>query len=117
MTQTQIGQDVGVGDEGVGMQKAQRRGLHRPAQVERTAFELLRQVSHNHLAGVAARGPVQHQSERPFGVMLANQHHRPLKERPAQLPAIQQQLAFHECFALRHPIQSLRYACPASNLD
>src|SRR5258708_1592959 len=47
--------------------------------------------------------------------MLANEHDRALEERALQLAAIQEELAFQECFCLRHKALQLcrKLACKA----
>ena len=100
MAQAQVRYHVGVGNESIGVQKAQRGRLDRAAQIQRATFKRLRQIRDDHVAHLVARRAVEHQAERAFGIMLADNHHCALKERAAQLPAVEQQLAFQE-FRLR----------------
>src|SRR6266853_479398 len=112
MTQAQIRHDICLANEGVGVQKAQSRRLHRSAEIKGTTFKLLRQVGDDHFTDVVARAAVKHQAEGSFSVMLANQHHRALEERAAQLAAVQEQLAFQELFQLRHLTAGFRTHLP-----
>ena len=102
MPQAQVRDYVGVGKKGVRMEKAQGGGLNRAAEVEREAFQRLRQVGNDHFPHVVSRGPVKHQAEGTFGVMLADEHHGALKKGAPQFAAVEQQLSFQESLHLRH---------------
>src|SRR6476659_850115 len=94
MPEAQIGQDIGVRNERIGMQKAQGGRLDRTAEVKRTTFEGVREVRHDHLADVIPCRTIQDETEGAFRVMLADENHRALEEAPPQLSAIEQQLSF-----------------------
>src|ERR1700682_1548320 len=102
MAQAQIRNHVGVGDESIAVQKAQRRRLDRPAQKQGKSLQRLRQIGNDYLADVAARGAVKYQPEGALPIVLADKHYGALKKGAVQLPAIQQQLAFKEFLSVRH---------------
>ena len=83
-----------VGPENVRMQKTQRRRLHRPAQMQGQILERVWQISHHHFTHLVATGLIQHQAERAFGIMLADEHDGAVEVRTAQFPAVQQELPF-----------------------
>ena len=83
-----------MGHINVRVQKTERRRLHRPAQAEVLLLQRIRQIRHQHLPHLVFRHLVYDQAKGTLAVMLADQHHCSMKERPPQLPAIQKQLSF-----------------------
>ena len=102
MAEVQVGHDVGLRHEIVGMQVAERLGLDGAAEEEGLLLEQFRHVRHQRFAHFRARVAVQHQAEGAFGVVLANEQDRPVEKRPAQLPVIEKQLAFQRLFVCAH---------------
>jgi len=54
------------------------------------------------------RGPVQNQSERTIGIVLAYQHDGAMKKRAVQFAAIEQQLAFQRWHSFFHGVNYIR---------
>ena len=105
MAQVQVGDDVSIGNERVGVEETQRGGLDGAAEIERAGFEHIGQVSDDHLADIAARGTVKDEAERAFGVVLADEHHGALEKRAAQLATVEEQLALQESVLFRHIVR------------
>ena len=49
-------------------------------------------IFHQHIADLHVRRTVENESESAFSIVVADEHHRTVEERTAQLAAIQQQL-------------------------
>src|SRR5436190_7507559 len=93
MPEIEVGNDVGVRNEGVGMQIAERGGLDRAAQIELVLFDGIGEISNEDVADFVFGGIGQDEAERALGIVVANEDDRTVKERPAKLSAIQKQLA------------------------
>src|SRR5882724_12275499 len=119
MAEGKVRNHVRIRNETVGMQEAQGAGLHRAADVEGKFLERLGQVSHDHLANLAAGTPVEHEAESAFGIVLADEDDGALEKRAAQLPAVQQQLAFQKFFRVTHAHPNLHhflYSCKSKKV-
>src|SRR5712691_6016249 len=106
MTETQIGQHVGIGNKRIGEQEAQRGRLNRSSEVQRAGFKSIGQVSNDGFTDIGAAAAVEHQTEGALSIVLANEDYGSLKERAAQLAAVQEQLAFQVFLGLGHRVQS-----------
>ena len=109
MAEGEVGQYVGLRQEGVGVKETEGAGLDRAAEVEGRIPEGIGQVGHDHLANLASERAVEHQAEGAIGVVLADEDDRALEKRAAQLPAIQQELALQKFRFVRHGL--LRVMC------
>src|SRR5438128_4372961 len=107
MAEIQVWQDIGVRNERFGKQETQGGGLDRAAQIKRAAFEVVRQIGHDHLAHAVTRGPIQDQSKRAFGIMLADEDNRALEEGASQLSTIEKQLPLQKIFCFRHILKQI----------
>ena len=90
VTEVQVGHHAGFGKKIVRMQKAERGKLDWATEVKGLVLELIGDISDEHFAEVVAAGTVQDKTEGALGIMLTDKDHRPLKERPVQLAAVQQ---------------------------
>jgi hypothetical protein len=102
MAQAQVRHHVGVGKEGIGVEKTQRCRLHGSTQVKRTFLERGGQVGNDHFPDFTAGGAVEDEAEGALGVVLADEDDRPLKKGAVQLAAVQQQEALQELWRVRH---------------
>src|SRR5258706_4425005 len=102
MTEVQVGEHVGVGDEIVRVQETQGGRLHRAAQKKRRFLQRIGQVGHDQLAHLAAAGAVQHQAKGALVIVLADEDNGAVKKRTQQVAAVQQQLAFEGFFLVAH---------------
>jgi len=74
MAKAQVRKDVGVGNEIVSMEKAQRGRLHRPARKQRGILKHDGQIGHDQLPHFATAGTVQHQAECALGAVVADEN-------------------------------------------
>src|SRR5882724_11123906 len=109
MAEGEVRDHIRIRNETVGMQEAQGAGLHRATDVERKFLERFGQVSHDHLANLAAGTPIEHQAESAFRIVLADEDDGALKKRAAKLSAVQQQLAFQKFFRVTHAHPNLHH--------
>ena len=72
MAQVQVWHHIGLGQEGLVMQKAQCLRLHRAPQVERFGLERFWDFRHQRIANFVRRGAIQDQTEGPFLIVLAD---------------------------------------------
>src|ERR1019366_339477 len=96
MFEVQVRHHVRVGNEIIRVQKTQRGGLHRPAEIQRRFLECVGQIGDDHFADGLAERTVEDETERAFGIVLADEDDGALEERTAKLSAVEQQLAFEK---------------------
>ena len=80
MLEIQIWDDIGVRQIIFRMQKTHYLPLHRPANRQVLFLNTLWQILHDHLSHRLIHRPIQHQSEGPLLVVLAQQDHRAVEE-------------------------------------
>jgi len=98
MAEFEVGHDAGLGQEIIGVQKTEGGELDRATEKKGLVAQLLGKIRDDHVAQFVAARAVKDEAESAFAIVLADKNDGALKERTAQLPAIQQQLAF-EIFA------------------
>jgi hypothetical protein len=79
------------------VKKAQCGRLDGAAKEKRAFLQSVGQVCHEHLADIVSHRAIQDEAERAFGIVLTDKYDSSLKERTAELAAVQQQLAFKRC--------------------
>jgi len=89
MAEIQISHDIGAGQIGVAVEKAQGLRLHRAADEKILLLNAVGQIGHQCLAYLFLRRAVEDQSESTLGVVLADQHHSAVKKGAVQLSAVQ----------------------------
>lgn len=90
----ELGHDVAIGKVEVGVEVAEGAGLDGAADEKWQFFNGVRQIGDERFADFVFARLREDQSESALGVVGADQNDGPMKNRPAQLAAIQQQLAF-----------------------
>src|SRR5262249_23104974 len=81
VTQVQIRQNVGIGNESITVQETQCGRLNGSTEVKWTALKRVWEVGDEHITGVVARCAVEHESEGTFRIMLTDEHDSPLEKR------------------------------------
>ena len=118
MPEIEVVNDVGIRDESVGMQIAERGGLDRAAEKQLVLFDGVGEVSDEDITNFVFGGIGQDKAERALGVVMANENDRTVKERPAKLSAIQKQLAPEGLEYFGHTVaNNLPQACGDDNGD
>lgn len=81
MPEAQVGNHVRVGNERVRMEVTERGGLNGTANVQRLFSEAIGEIFDQHLSEFVVGGSVEHQSQRPCGIVLAYEDDGAMKER------------------------------------
>jgi hypothetical protein len=102
MAEVEVGHDVGVGKEIVGVKVAEGAGLNGAPEVEVKIFDGVREISDQDFANFILAGLIEDEAKGALGVMLANENDGAIEKRTAQLPAIQQQFAFERLEFVSH---------------
>src|ERR1700722_4368770 len=102
MAEFEIGHDDFARQKIVRVQKAERGKLDGAAEKKGLFLEPLGQISDDHFSKFVAGGTIKDEAEGAFGIVLADEKDGALEKGAAQLPAVQQQLAFQIFSDLRH---------------